>query len=55
MTKTALLARPHPFIVVEMKSFFEYGGYIATKLEHLDEKDATRRAITLRMGQRHFR
>lgn len=35
MTKTVLLARPHPFIVAEMKPFLEHGGYAAAKLENL--------------------
>lgn len=35
MTKTVLLARPHPFVVAEMKPFLERGGYAAAKLESL--------------------
>ncbi len=35
MRKTVLLARPHPFIVAEMKPFLEHGGFDATKLENL--------------------
>lgn len=35
MTKTVLLARPHPFIVAEMKPLLEYSGYAAAKLENL--------------------
>ncbi|RBA23594.1 hypothetical protein [Herminiimonas fonticola] len=35
MTKTVLLARPHPFIVSEMKPFLEDGGYVAAKLENM--------------------
>jgi len=35
MRKTVLLARPHPFIVAEMKPFLEHGGYDAIKLENL--------------------
>lgn len=34
MAKTVLLARPHPFIVAEMKPFLEQGGYAADKLEN---------------------
>ena len=36
MPKTVLLARPHPFIVAEMKPFLEQNGYQAIKLETLD-------------------
>lgn len=35
MTKPILLARPHPFIVAEMKPFLEHGGYTAAKLENI--------------------
>lgn len=35
MRKTVLLARPHPFIVAEMKPFLEHCGYDAIKLENL--------------------
>lgn len=35
MAKSILLARPHPFIVAEMKPFLEHGGYAAAKLENL--------------------
>lgn len=35
MTKNVLLARPHPFIVAEMKPFLEENGYKANKLENL--------------------
>lgn len=35
MTKTVLLARPHPFIVAEMKPFLEHGGYESAKLDDL--------------------
>lgn len=35
MAKTVLLARPHPFIVAEMKPFLEHSGYLAAKLESL--------------------
>lgn len=35
MTKSILLARPHPFIVAEMKPFLEQGGYAAAKLDNL--------------------
>lgn len=35
MTKTVLLARPHPFIVAEMRPFLEQGGYAAAKLENI--------------------
>lgn len=37
MTKNVLLARPHPFIVAEMKPFFEAGGYTANKLENMTD------------------
>jgi hypothetical protein len=37
MTKTILLARPHPFIVTEMKPFLEQGGFSAKKLANLTE------------------
>jgi len=33
MAKNILLARPHPFIVSEMKPFFENAGYEVSKLE----------------------
>jgi hypothetical protein len=36
MTKTVLLARPHPFIAAEMRSFMEESGYSPSKLETLD-------------------
>ena len=35
MSKNVLLARPHPFIVAEMKPFLEENGYTITKLEAL--------------------
>ncbi|NMM27768.1 MAG: hypothetical protein HHJ12_10895 [Glaciimonas sp.] len=35
MAKTVLLARPHPFIIAEMKPLLEYCGYAAAKLENL--------------------
>lgn len=35
MAKSILLARPHPFIVAEMKPFLEHGGYAAAKLENI--------------------
>lgn len=37
MAKTVLLARPHPFIVSEMKPFLEQGGYEAIKIEALTD------------------
>lgn len=37
MNKTVLLARPHPFIVAEMKPFLEQSGYNAVKPEKLDD------------------
>lgn len=37
MRKTVLLARPHPFIVAEMKPFLEHGGFDAVKLGNLAE------------------
>lgn len=37
MAKTVLLARPHPFIVSEMKPFLEQAGYEVTKLETLSD------------------
>lgn len=33
MSKNILLARPHPFIVAEMKPFLEENGYTISKLE----------------------
>lgn len=33
MAKTVLLARPHPFIVSEMKPFLEQGGFAVKKSE----------------------
>ena len=33
MLKSILLARPHPFIVSEMKPFLEANGFFITKLE----------------------
>ncbi len=35
MAKTVLLARPHPFIVAEMKPFLEHSDFLAVKLENL--------------------
>lgn len=35
MAKTVLLARPHPFIVAEMKPLLEHSGYAPAKLENL--------------------
>lgn len=43
MTKTVLLARPHPFIVAEMKPFLEHSGYVAAKLENLADLAAQAR------------
>lgn len=40
MPKTVLLARPHPFIIAEMKPFLEQNGYQAIKLEALDTLSA---------------
>ena len=37
MTKTVLLARPHTFIVSEMKPFLQDGGFSVAKLENVDE------------------
>lgn len=37
MARTVLLARPHPFIVTEMKPFLEQHGFSAKKLEKLAE------------------
>lgn len=37
MTKKVLLARPHTFIVAEMRPFLERGGYQPTRLESLDD------------------
>ena len=44
MTKTVLLARPHPFIVAEMRPFLEQGGYAAAKLESLADLAAQARS-----------
>jgi len=35
MAKTVLLARPHPFIVSEMRPFLEQNGFVPKKLESL--------------------
>jgi len=35
MAKTVLLARPHPFIVTEMRPFLEQNGFASKKLESL--------------------
>ncbi len=35
MSKTVLIARPHPFIVSAMKPFLEEGGFGTDKLEHI--------------------
>lgn len=40
MPKTVLLARPHPFIVAEMKPFLEENGFKTVKLENLDSLPA---------------
>lgn len=37
MTKNILLARPHPFIVSEMKPFLEENGFEAVKAERLSD------------------
>lgn len=37
MSNQVLLARPHPFIVTEMKPFLEGNGYSPVKLEKLSE------------------
>lgn len=37
MSKKVLLARPHPFVVTEMKPFLEQNGFAANKLDHLAE------------------
>lgn len=36
MTKTILLARPHPFIVAEMRPFLEQSGYGVSKVERTE-------------------
>lgn len=33
MSRTILLARPHPFIVEEMRPFLEHSGYAVSKLD----------------------
>ena len=43
MPKTVLLARPHPFIVAEMKPFLEENGYTTDKLENLGNLPALAR------------
>lgn len=43
MPKTVLLARPHPFIVAEMKPFLEENGYKADRLENLSNLPALAR------------
>jgi len=40
MAKKVLLARPHPFIVSEMKPFLEKSGFAATALGRLDDLQA---------------
>lgn len=37
MAKNVLLARPHPFIVSEMKPFLEHGGFVVKKTEAFAE------------------
>lgn len=37
MVKTVLLARPHPFIVSEMKPFLEQGGFAVKKIASFAE------------------
>jgi hypothetical protein len=37
MAKKVLLARPHAFIVAEMRPFLERSGYQPTRLENLDD------------------
>jgi hypothetical protein len=37
MSKKVLLARPHAFIVAEMRPFLERSGYQPTRLESLDD------------------
>lgn len=37
MSRTVLLARPHPFVVTDMKPFLEQNGFSARKLENLAE------------------
>lgn len=39
MAKKVLLARPHAFIVAEMRPFLERTGYLPTRLESLDDMD----------------
>jgi len=46
MSKTILLARPHPFIVTEMKPFLEQSGFAARKLENLSELSAKAAGIS---------
>lgn len=48
MSKTVLLARPHPFIVSEMQPFLEQNG-------KSDLVSVERRASSARIVQRHFR
>ena len=40
MARTVLLARPHPFIVSEMKPFLEQNGYSPQKLDSLADMAA---------------
>lgn len=44
MPRQILLARPHPFIVVEMKPFLETHGYAALKPEGVQTLDVLARA-----------
>ncbi|MDE2621647.1 MAG: hypothetical protein KGM83_00455 [Betaproteobacteria bacterium] len=37
MAKPVLLARPHPFIVSEMKPFLEQNGYVPTKVDTVSD------------------
>lgn len=46
MPNTALIARPHPFIVSAMKPFLEEIGYAVTKLDRLSELPAQARGST---------
>ncbi|MCO6179529.1 hypothetical protein [Ciceribacter sp. RN22] len=44
MSRQVLLARPHPFIVGEMKPWLEQGGYSVKRPDHVDDLASHARA-----------
>lgn len=46
MAKNILLARPHPFIVAEMKPFLESAGYSVIKLDSDSKRDTQARTAS---------